>query len=98
MKVTIDAPSPESLNVQHLVQEAWFQPAKKLKISNVTVKVQKSGAAMADDDWDRIFETFKRPWKIKPLERGYRIDDANKRPIVYVYSKGAQSGSQDTRR
>ena len=43
---------------------------------------------MADDDWDRIFETFKRPWKIKPLEKGYRIDDANKRPIVYVYSKG----------
>ena len=39
--VTIDAPNPESLNVQHLAQEAWFHPAKRLKIGDVTVKVQK---------------------------------------------------------
>lgn len=40
------------------------------------------------DDWTRIFETFKPPWKIKRLERGYKIEDANKRSIVFVYSKG----------
>ena len=38
------------------------------------------------DEWDRIFETFKRPWKIKrPEGGGYRIEDANKRVLLYVY-------------
>lgn len=39
-----------------------------------------------DDDWDRILETFKPPWKIKrPTGGGYRIEDKNKRVLLYVY-------------
>ena len=39
------------------------------------------------DEWDRLFETFQRPWKIKrPEGGGYRIEDANKRVLLYVYA------------
>ena len=41
VKVTIDAPNPETLDVQHLAQMAWFQPRKKIKAGDVTVTVQK---------------------------------------------------------
>ena len=44
------------------------------------------------DDWDRIFETLKRPWKIKhPDKGGYRIEDANKRVLLYVYPQNNQT-------
>ena len=44
------------------------------------------------DDWDRIFETFKRPWKIRHTEKGgYRIEDANKRVLLYVYPQNNQT-------
>ena len=46
------------------------------------------------DEWDRIFETFKRPWKIKRREGGgYRIEDANKRVLLYVYPKGKDTAN-----
>jgi hypothetical protein len=41
------------------------------------------------DEWDRIFETFERPWKIKHHTSGnYRIEDKNGRVICWVYPKG----------
>jgi hypothetical protein len=41
------------------------------------------------DDWDRIFETFKPPWKIKRHTSGnYRIEDQNGRVLLWVYPKG----------
>ena len=49
---------------------------------------------MAVDDWERIFETFKRPWKIKHTEKGgYRIEDANRRVLLYVYPQNNQTNN-----
>lgn len=42
------------------------------------------------DEWDRILETFPRPWKIKyRKDGGYRVEDKNGRTLVYVYPQGA---------
>ena len=41
VKVTIDAPYPEDVDVQLLAQQAWLAPGKRLKLGLVTVKVQK---------------------------------------------------------
>jgi hypothetical protein len=43
VKVTIDAPNPEEINIQHLAQQAWLRSGKKLKIGNVTVSVKAFG-------------------------------------------------------
>jgi len=41
------------------------------------------------DDWDRILETFKPPWKIKRHTSGnYRIEDQTGRVLLWVYPKG----------
>jgi hypothetical protein len=41
------------------------------------------------DEWDRILETFPRPWKIKHRkDGGYRVEDKNGRVLVYVYPQG----------
>jgi hypothetical protein len=41
------------------------------------------------DEWDRIFETFARPWKIKRHVSGnYRVEDKDGRVICWVYPKG----------
>ena len=41
------------------------------------------------DEWDRLFETFARPWSIKRHASGnYRIEDRNGRVICWVYPKG----------
>lgn len=41
------------------------------------------------DEWDRLFETFARPWKIKRHTSGnYRVEDRNGRVICWVYLKG----------
>ena len=41
------------------------------------------------DEWDRIFETFKRPWKIKRhTSDNYRIEERSGRAICWVYQKG----------
>lgn len=46
------------------------------------------------DEWDRIFETFKRPWKIKHTERGaHPIEDADKRVLLYVYPQNNQTSN-----
>ena len=41
VKVTVDAPNPEALDIQRLAQEAWLQPSKRLKVGDVTVKVER---------------------------------------------------------
>jgi hypothetical protein len=43
VKVTIDAPNPEELDIPRLAQEAWLLSGKKLKIGNVTVSVKAFG-------------------------------------------------------
>jgi hypothetical protein len=43
VKVTIDAPSLENLDVPTLAQEAWISPRKILKVGTATVKVEKFG-------------------------------------------------------
>ena len=43
VRVTIDAPNPEGLDILHLAQAAWFRPGKKLTIGNVTVSVKAFG-------------------------------------------------------
>jgi hypothetical protein len=43
VKVTIDAPNPEALDIQHLAQKAWFRSGKKLTIGNVAVSVKAFG-------------------------------------------------------
>jgi len=42
------------------------------------------------DDWDRILETFKPPWKIKrhATSGNYWIEDKNGRVLLWVYPKG----------
>ena len=41
------------------------------------------------DEWDRIFETFTRPWKIRRHSSGnYRVEDKNGRVLLWVYPKG----------
>lgn len=39
VKVMIEAPHPEELDIQYLAQEAWLRPSKKLIRGNVTVWV-----------------------------------------------------------
>jgi hypothetical protein len=43
VKVTVDAPYPEELDVQYLAQKAWLMRSKRLKRGNVTVKVEGIG-------------------------------------------------------
>ena len=43
VRVTIDAPLLDGLDVQALVQAAWLQPAKRLKVGEAAVKVEKFG-------------------------------------------------------
>ena len=43
VKVTIDTPNPEELDIQYLAQRAWLQPGKKLKIGNLTLSVKAFG-------------------------------------------------------
>ena len=43
MKVTIDAPLLDGLDVQALAQDAWLQPAKRLEVGEAAVKVEKFG-------------------------------------------------------
>jgi hypothetical protein len=43
VRVTIEAPSIEGLDIQALAQEAWIRPGKKMKAANVTVIVKKLG-------------------------------------------------------
>jgi hypothetical protein len=46
------------------------------------------------DEWDRIFETFKRPWKIVHHKSGnYYLKDVNDRVICWVYPKGADTSN-----
>jgi hypothetical protein len=46
------------------------------------------------DEWDSLFETFKRPWKIKRHVSGsYRVEDRNGRVICWVYQKGTDTGN-----
>jgi len=42
------------------------------------------------DDWDRILETFKPPWKIKrhATSGNYWIEVQHGRVLLWVYSKG----------
>jgi hypothetical protein len=40
VRVTIDGPNPEALDIWHLAQKAWLRPTKELKIGNVTVSVK----------------------------------------------------------
>jgi hypothetical protein len=40
VRVTIDAPNPEALDIWHLAQKTWLRPTKELKIGNVTVSVK----------------------------------------------------------
>jgi hypothetical protein len=42
VKVTIEAPTPEELDIRYLAQRTWLTPGKKLKRGNVTVKVEKN--------------------------------------------------------
>jgi hypothetical protein len=41
VRVTIEAPSIEGLDIQALAQEAWIRAGKKMKTANVTVVVKK---------------------------------------------------------
>ena len=43
VKVTIDAPSLEGLDIQALAQQAWLRPTKRLKVGEAAVKVEKFG-------------------------------------------------------
>jgi len=43
VKVTVDAPSLEGLDIQALAQQAWLRPTKRLKVGEAAVKVQKFG-------------------------------------------------------
>jgi len=44
------------------------------------------------DEWDRLFETFERPWKIKRHTSGnYYIQDKQGRVICWVYPKGTDT-------
>jgi len=46
------------------------------------------------DEWDRLFETFERPWKIKHHTSGnYYIQDKQGRVICWVYPKGTDTQS-----
>jgi hypothetical protein len=46
------------------------------------------------DEWDRIFETFARPWKIIHHKSGnYYIQDQNGRVICWVYPKGMDTAN-----
>jgi hypothetical protein len=46
------------------------------------------------DEWDRLFETFKRPWKIKHHTGGnYSIQDADRRVICWVYPRGTDTAN-----
>lgn len=40
VKVTVDAPYPEELDIQYLARKAWPMRSKRLKRRNVTVKVE----------------------------------------------------------
>jgi len=40
VKVIVDAPYPEELDLQYLAQKAWPMRSRKLKRGNVTVKVE----------------------------------------------------------
>jgi hypothetical protein len=43
------------------------------------------------DDWNRIFETFKPPWKIKRHSSGnYRIEDQNGRNDTQNHKKPSE--------
>lgn len=41
VKVTINAPIPEDVDVQALAQQAWLARGKRIKLGLVTVKVEK---------------------------------------------------------
>ena len=43
VKVMIDAPSLEGLDIQALAQEAWLRAGKEMVTGNVTIRVEKFG-------------------------------------------------------
>jgi hypothetical protein len=43
VKVTIDGPYPDDVDVQLLAQQAWLAHGKRIKVGLITVKVQKFG-------------------------------------------------------
>ena len=43
VKVTIDAPYPDDVDVQALAQQAWLARGKRIKLGLVTVKVEAFG-------------------------------------------------------
>ena len=43
VKVTVDAPYPEELDIQYLARKAWPMRSKRLKRGNVTVTVEETG-------------------------------------------------------
>jgi hypothetical protein len=43
VRVMIDAPSLEGLDIQALAQEAWLRAGKKMTIGQVTIRVEAFG-------------------------------------------------------
>lgn len=43
VKVTIDGPCPDDVDVQLFAQEAWLTREKRIKVGLITVRVQKFG-------------------------------------------------------
>jgi hypothetical protein len=43
VKVTVDAPYPDELDIQYLARRAWPMRSRRLRRGNVTVTVEETG-------------------------------------------------------